>query len=75
MPTALELSREEWKHYEVRRFRHLVRNVYMINLVPEKIERLISALPRLWPQLQAKLLAFADFLEELARANDTGGEE
>ena len=56
---------------EFRRFRHLVRNVYTFNLVPEKMEPLIEALPELWSQLQAELLAFADFLEELAQANQS----
>ena len=57
---------------EFRRFRHLVRNVYTINLVPERIAGLMSALPALWPELQAELLAFADFLEEWVRASQTG---
>jgi hypothetical protein len=56
---------------ELRRFRHLVRNVYTFNLVPEKIKPLISNLPLLWSQVQAELLAFADFLSDLARANKT----
>ena len=56
---------------EFRRFRHLVRNVYTFNLVPQKMEPLIAALPRLWKQVQAELSAFADFLEELAQANPT----
>jgi hypothetical protein len=48
---------------EFRRFRHLVRNVYTINLAPEKMTGLMAALPNLWPQLRAELLAFADYLE------------
>ncbi len=36
---------------EFRRFRHLVRNVYTFNLVPEKMENLISILPTLWAHL------------------------
>jgi hypothetical protein len=44
---------------EFRRFRHLVRNVYTLML----------ALPELWPGLRAELLAFAEFLEELAQAS------
>ncbi len=56
---------------EFRRFRHLVRNVYTFNLVPQKMEPLIAALPRLWKQVQVELSAFADFLEELAQANPT----
>ncbi|MFQ5855841.1 MAG: antitoxin [Anaerolineae bacterium] len=55
---------------EFRRFRHLVRNVYTFNLIPDKMEPLTSALPGLWPQVRAEMLAFADFLEALAQAND-----
>jgi hypothetical protein len=56
---------------ELRRFRHLVRNVYTFNLVPQKMEPLMSALPGLWQRVQAELAAFADFLEELAQAGAT----
>ena len=51
---------------DFRRFRHLVRNVYTINLVPDKMTKLILDLPNLWSKLCAELLAFAEFLEELA---------
>jgi hypothetical protein len=51
---------------EFRRFRHLVRNVYTMNLSPDKVAGLMSALPELWPKVRAELLAFADFLEQLA---------
>jgi len=54
---------------EVRRFRHLVRNVYTFNLDPEKMESLVTSLPDLFPQIKAELLSFADFLEELAKAS------
>jgi len=54
---------------EFRRFRHLVRNVYTMNLVPDKMAGLMSALPGLWSRLRAELLAFADFLEDLAQAD------
>jgi len=50
---------------EFRRFRHLVRNVYTINLVPEKMERLMETLPEFWPTLRTELLAFADYLDVL----------
>ena len=50
---------------EFRRFRHLVRNVYAIDLDPAKIEGLMKSLPALWPQLSAELLAFADYLDVL----------
>jgi hypothetical protein len=52
---------------EFRRFRHLVRNIYATNLVPEKIDRLMSKLDHLWAQTRVELLAFAEFLEELGR--------
>lgn len=54
---------------ELRRFRHLVRNVYTVNLAPEKMVGLVSGLPASWSKLRAELLAFADFLEHLACAD------
>ncbi len=33
---------------EFRRFRHVVRNVYAENLIPEKMENLLTMLPNLW---------------------------
>lgn len=56
---------------EFRRFRHLVRNVYTMNLVPDKMAGLLSALPGLWQGLRAEMLAFADFIEELAEATES----
>lgn len=53
---------------EFRRFRHLVRSVYTMGLVPEKMVGLLSALPDLWSSVRSELLAFAEFLEALARA-------
>ena len=50
---------------EFRRFRHLVRNVYTVNLLPEKMAGLMKSLPELWLKLRAELLAFADYLEAL----------
>jgi HepT-like protein len=55
---------------EFRRFRHLVRNVYATNLVPDRISKLMSKLPDLWKSLHAELLAFADFIDELAKLID-----
>lgn len=54
---------------EVRRFRHLVRNVYTFNLDPEKMESILTYLPDLFQKIKAELLSFADFLEELAKAS------
>lgn len=55
---------------EFRRFRHLVRNVYTMNLVPEKMSGLLTNLAEQWPLLRAELLAFAAFLEDLAQASE-----
>ena len=57
---------------EFRRFRHLVRSVYTMSLVPEKMAGLMSVLPTLWPTVRAELLAFADFLEALGQAEGRG---
>jgi hypothetical protein len=56
---------------EFRRFRHLVRNAYAIDLVPEKMAGLMAALPAVWPGLRAELMAFADFLDALGTATKT----
>ena len=47
----------------------LERNVYTMNLTPNRVAGLISKLPELWPRLRSELLAFADFLEELGQAD------
>lgn len=52
---------------ELRRFRHLVHNVYTMNLVPDKLAGLMSVLPELWSNLRAELLAFTDFLDDLVQ--------
>jgi hypothetical protein len=47
---------------EYRRFRHLVRNVYATNLLPERVVCLVTALPHTWAVLRSELTAFAEFL-------------
>lgn len=54
---------------EFRRFRHLVRNAYAVELVPAKMTGLLDPLPHLWSRLSAELLAFAGFLEDLAQTD------
>lgn len=51
---------------EFRRFRHLIRNVYTINLLPNRMSKLILELPDLWSQLRSELTAFAEFTADLA---------
>ena len=48
-----------------RRFRHLVRNLYAMDLAPERMAPVVDALPQVWARVQAEWLAFAGFLEEL----------
>ena len=55
---------------ELRRFRHLVRHVYAVNLEPEKVNGLIEELSGTWSTLRAELLAFVEFLEEAGRDDD-----
>ena len=51
---------------EFRRFRHLVRNVYTINLLPDRMNKLILDLPDLWSHLRTELVSFADFAKDLS---------
>jgi hypothetical protein len=55
---------------EFRRFRHVVRNVYAEHLDPNRIGNLVAKLSPLWPQVKAELLAFAQFLEGVSKADD-----
>jgi hypothetical protein len=55
---------------EYRGFRHVVRNVYTFKFDPAKVLRLIQAAPMVFSQVRAELLAFADFLEQQARADE-----
>lgn len=49
---------------EYRGFRHIVRNVYTYNFDPVKIRKLVMALPDLFDQVRAELMAFADFIDQ-----------
>ena len=60
---------------EFRRFRHLVRNVYTANLLPERMAGMLQTLPDLWFGLRTHLLAFADFLVHLACVGETDGND
>jgi hypothetical protein len=45
-----------------RGFRHIVRNVYTYKFDPVKVEQLVVDIPDLFADLEAELLAFAEFL-------------
>lgn len=52
---------------EYLRFRHLVRNVYSFNLLPEKVQSLVERLPAVLEQTTQDVCAFANlFLEGAA---------
>ncbi len=48
---------------EYRRLRHLVRNVYAINLRSDRLSSLVKELPEVWELARIELTAFADFLQ------------
>lgn len=56
---------------ELRRFRHVVRNVYATNLNPKKLGDLMVVLGKCWPEVRAELMAFADFLQTLDEGEDS----
>lgn len=61
------ISRSTYEQLDpYRGFRHVVRNVYAYNFDPTKVQRLVADLPVVFEQVQAELLAFADFLEQRA---------
>lgn len=49
---------------EYRGFRHVVRNVYVFNFDPAKLESLILSANPMFSKLKEELLAFAQFLDE-----------
>ena len=57
---------------EYMRFRHVVRNVYTFVFDPERIRSLVGRLQPAFEKVRADMLAFADFLEGLAHADEGG---
>ncbi len=59
------ISKSTYNKLDVYRgFRHVVRNVYTFNFDSVKIESLVKETPQVFSQIQAELLAFAEFLEQ-----------
>jgi len=56
---------------EYLRFRHVVRNIYAFEFDPEQLQRLGQNLRPAFSQARQELLAFADFLEQVTRADET----
>lgn len=59
---------------EYRKFRHRVRHVYAMNLLPERMAALVSDLPDTAAAVFARLEAFCGFLEQLSRADEVDGD-
>ncbi len=49
---------------ELRRFRHIVRNVYTHHIDPERLKKLVDGSFKSFAQLSAEISAFAAFLEQ-----------
>lgn len=49
---------------ELRRFRHIVRNVYTHHIDPERLKKLVEGSSKSFAQLKAEISAFAAFLEQ-----------
>lgn len=52
---------------EYLRFRHVVRHVYAFELLPDRLEPLAQGLVAVFQMVRDELIAFAEFLEGLAR--------
>lgn len=53
---------------EYRRFRHLIRNIYATNILPERMETLVKRLPEVWDAVSGDLSGFAVFIDQIADA-------
>lgn len=55
---------------ELRRFRHLVRNIYATNLIPGRLNPIVENLPGLWTEVRDQLMAFSVYLDDLSHADE-----
>jgi hypothetical protein len=53
---------------DLRKFRHLIRNIYATNIDPDRLAPIIERLPALWRRVQDDLEAFSRFLDRLAES-------
>ena len=56
---------------EYRKFRHLVRHVYTTAFDPDRIDALVSVLPKVWSEVRRDLTTFTAFLEDLSKADES----
>ena len=68
------ISEETRRMLDVYRgFRHVVRNVYAFRFDLAKVQQLVQGVPSVFSQVRVELLAFADFLEQQAPADEKSG--
>jgi hypothetical protein len=63
-PAVLQRTGADWLD-EYRKFRHRSRNIYATNLVPDRVEPLVTGLDDGWPRVRGDLLAFTEFLDRV----------
>jgi hypothetical protein len=68
-PAVISSSSVEYLD-ELRRFRHLVRNVYTDHLDATRMADLVEALPGAWADIRSDLQGFIEFLEGVSMAED-----
>jgi HepT-like protein len=52
---------------EYRKFRHLVRNIYTFNIIPQKITKLAQSITKVFNMLQKDLTIFLNILEKITK--------
>ena len=58
---------------DYRGFRHVVRHVYTFNLVPSRLEELVTGLQTCYTAVRSDLESFADYLDSLAQPQGSEG--
>ncbi len=65
------ISRETYTHLnELRSFRHLFRNAYLLQFDPDRLNMVLSAAHKLRSTYPADFRRFMDFLEQLVQTNN-----
>jgi hypothetical protein len=52
---------------EYRKFRHLVRNIYTFNIIPQKVMKLAKGIPEAWKALQKDIKKFLNIIDKISK--------
>ena len=52
---------------EYRKFRHLVRNIYTFNVIPEKVMKLSRSITKVFGEFKKDINGFLNFIEKISR--------